>query len=200
MSSPPTISAPAASASRTFSPLAMTNTFLDLPSPAAKPPCRAPSGQHAWDRLPGASSSPPSRRTWRTSLSAKAAPRPEACKNELRRRRAPSRCSFPISSLHSSSPTAAPCCQTAVVFATAVWRPQNLGYAVTSIPIERAVPFTLFTAASTDAAFRSGIFCLAISCTCFSVTLPTLSLFGRTRTFRHSRSASSTESQPAASW
>jgi hypothetical protein len=33
-------------------------------------------------------------------------------------------------------------------------------------------------AASTEAAFRSGIFCVAISRTCFSVTLPTLSLFG----------------------
>src|SRR5215831_4935163 len=42
----------------------------------------------------------------------------------------------------------------------------------------RAVPFTLLMAASRDAAFRSGIFCLAISATCFSVTLPTLSLFG----------------------
>src|SRR2546429_8815940 len=51
-------------------------------------------------------------------------------------------------------------------------------YATTSIPIERAVPFTLLIAASSDAAFRSGIFCLAISATCFSVTLPTLSLFG----------------------
>src|SRR5580693_1332443 len=48
----------------------------------------------------------------------------------------------------------------------------------TSIPIDRAVPFTLFTAASSDAAFRSGIFCLAMSSTCLSVTLPTLSLFG----------------------
>src|SRR5271166_2232266 len=46
------------------------------------------------------------------------------------------------------------------------------------MPIERAVPFTLFTAASIDAAFKSGIFCLAMSSTCFSVTLPTLSLFG----------------------
>src|SRR5271157_2542318 len=51
-------------------------------------------------------------------------------------------------------------------------------YPTTSIPIDRAVPRTLLMAASTDAAFRSGIFCLAISSTCFSVTLPTLSLFG----------------------
>src|SRR5882724_7265444 len=33
-------------------------------------------------------------------------------------------------------------------------------------------------AASIDAAFKSGIFCFAISSTCFSVTFPTLSLFG----------------------
>src|SRR6267142_3909638 len=51
-------------------------------------------------------------------------------------------------------------------------------YAVTSIPMLRAVPFTLLMAASMEAAFRSGIFCLAMSATCFSVTLPTLSLFG----------------------
>src|SRR5262249_31519325 len=51
-------------------------------------------------------------------------------------------------------------------------------YAVTSMPMLRAVPFTLLMAASSEAAFRSGIFCLAISATCFSVTLPTLSLFG----------------------
>src|SRR5437660_11794385 len=44
--------------------------------------------------------------------------------------------------------------------------------------MERAVPRTLFTAASTEAAFKSGIFCLAISSTCLAVTLPTLSLFG----------------------
>src|SRR5262245_12889755 len=46
------------------------------------------------------------------------------------------------------------------------------------MPMLRAVPFTLLMAASNDAAFKSGIFCLAISATCFSVTLPTLSLFG----------------------
>jgi len=51
-------------------------------------------------------------------------------------------------------------------------------YATTSIPIDRAVPLMLFTAASTEAAFRSGIFCVAISRTCFSVTLPIFSLFG----------------------
>lgn len=36
-------------------------------------------------------------------------------------------------------------------------------YAVTSMPMERAVPLMLFTAASTEAALRSGIFCFAIS-------------------------------------
>src|SRR6202007_1006980 len=46
------------------------------------------------------------------------------------------------------------------------------------MPMERAVPRTLLIAVSTEAAFRSGIFCLAISSTCFAVTLPTLSLFG----------------------
>jgi hypothetical protein len=54
----------------------------------------------------------------------------------------------------------------------------NQLYAVTSIPIDRAVPLMLFTAASIEAAFRSGIFCLAISSTCAYVTLPTLFLFG----------------------
>src|SRR5258708_10387548 len=48
----------------------------------------------------------------------------------------------------------------------------------TSIPIDRAVPRTLLMAASTEAAFRSGIFCFAMSSTCFNVTLPTLSLLG----------------------
>ena len=49
---------------------------------------------------------------------------------------------------------------------------------MTSIPIDRAVPRTLLIAVSTEAAFRSGIFCLAMSSTCLAVTLPTLSLFG----------------------
>src|SRR5437016_13612324 len=51
-------------------------------------------------------------------------------------------------------------------------------YATTSIPIERAVPLIDLMAVSTDAAFKSGIFCFAISATCFSVTVPTLVLFG----------------------
>src|SRR5262249_46535822 len=44
--------------------------------------------------------------------------------------------------------------------------------------IDRAVPATVFTAASSDSAFRSGIFSLAMSSTCFVVTVPTLFLFG----------------------
>ena len=40
------------------------------------------------------------------------------------------------------------------------------------------MPLMLLIAASTEAAFKSGIFCVAISRTCFSVTLPTLSLLG----------------------
>src|SRR5882757_1403998 len=54
---------------------------------------------------------------------------------------------------------------------------------VTSNPIDRAVPSTVFTAASSDAAFRSGILVLAISSTCFFVTLPTLVLFGTPEPF-----------------
>src|ERR1700677_963087 len=44
--------------------------------------------------------------------------------------------------------------------------------------MERAVPLVLFSADSTETVFKSGIFCLAISSTCFSVTVPTLSLLG----------------------
>ena len=44
--------------------------------------------------------------------------------------------------------------------------------------MDRAVPLMLFTAASTETVFRSGIFCLAISSTWASLTVPTLSLFG----------------------
>ena len=40
-------------------------------------------------------------------------------------------------------------------------------YATTSIPIERAVPLMLLIAVSTEAAFRSGIFWVAMSRTCF---------------------------------
>jgi len=42
----------------------------------------------------------------------------------------------------------------------------------------RAVPFTVATAAEMSRAFKSGIFSLAISSTCFSVTLPTLLRLG----------------------
>ena len=50
--------------------------------------------------------------------------------------------------------------------------------AMTSSPIDRAVPATVLTAASSDSQFRSGIFSFAISSTCFAVTVPTLFLFG----------------------
>src|SRR6202011_4311829 len=46
------------------------------------------------------------------------------------------------------------------------------------MPMDRAVPRILLIAVSTEAAFKSGIFCLAMSSTCLAVTLPTLSLFG----------------------
>src|SRR5271155_1938939 len=46
------------------------------------------------------------------------------------------------------------------------------------MPIERAVPLMLFIAASMVAAFKSGIFCVAISRIWASVTVPTLVLFG----------------------
>jgi len=38
----------------------------------------------------------------------------------------------------------------------------NAIYATTSMPIERAVPLMLLIAVSIEAAFRSGIFCVAI--------------------------------------
>ena len=44
--------------------------------------------------------------------------------------------------------------------------------------MERAVPFTMLIAASTSAALRSGIFSVAISRTCASVSFATLSLLG----------------------
>ena len=46
------------------------------------------------------------------------------------------------------------------------------------MPIERAVPRMVLAAASTVDAFMSGIFCVAMAMICFSVTLPTFSLFG----------------------
>src|SRR5436189_3238177 len=42
----------------------------------------------------------------------------------------------------------------------------------------RAVPRTVFTAASSDSALRSGSFSFAMSSTCFAVTVPTFVLFG----------------------
>src|SRR5207249_10915595 len=49
----------------------------------------------------------------------------------------------------------------------------------TITPIERALPATMRIAASRSAAFRSGIFALAISSTCLRVILPTLSVCAR---------------------
>src|ERR1700674_1190697 len=46
------------------------------------------------------------------------------------------------------------------------------------MPIDRAVPETVLTAAARSAAVRSFILVLAISSTCARVTLPTLFLFG----------------------
>ena len=44
--------------------------------------------------------------------------------------------------------------------------------------MDLAVPRMLLIAVSTVAAFRSGIFCFAMSSTCFAVTVPTLLRFG----------------------
>ena len=49
---------------------------------------------------------------------------------------------------------------------------------MTSSPIDRAVPATVLIADSSESQFRSGIFSLAMSSTCFAVTVPTLFLFG----------------------
>src|SRR6266849_3626066 len=49
----------------------------------------------------------------------------------------------------------------------------------TITPIERALPATMRIAASRSAAFKSGIFALAISSTCLRLILPTLSVCGR---------------------
>ena len=46
------------------------------------------------------------------------------------------------------------------------------------MPIDRAVPATDLTAASSDSQFKSGSFVFAMSSTCLRVTVPTLFLFG----------------------
>jgi hypothetical protein len=51
------------------------------------------------------------------------------------------------------------------------------------MPIDRAVPATVLYAASSDSALRSGIFSLAMSSTCFLVTVPTLFLLGSAEPF-----------------
>ena len=49
--------------------------------------------------------------------------------------------------------------------------------------MDRAVPSTDLIAAARSEALRSGIFCFAISSTCFFVTFPTLFLFGTPEPF-----------------
>jgi hypothetical protein len=46
------------------------------------------------------------------------------------------------------------------------------------MPIERAVPRTLFMADASVSVFRSGSLSFAISSICFAVTVPTFVLFG----------------------
>src|SRR6185295_17508453 len=65
-----------------------------------------------------------------------------------------------------------------VVRTSRVGSPTSPNYRITSRPIERAVPAMVLTADSSESQFRSGIFSLAISSTCFAVTVPTLFLFG----------------------
>src|SRR5262245_17501965 len=56
-------------------------------------------------------------------------------------------------------------------------------YPITSIPIDRAVPRTVLTAAARSVQLRSGIFCFAMSSTCLAVTVPTLLRFGSAEPF-----------------
>src|SRR5262249_28358248 len=55
---------------------------------------------------------------------------------------------------------------------------RSRNHPITSIPMERAVPATDLIADSSVSQFRSGSLVLAISSTCFLVTVPTLVLFG----------------------
>ena len=50
-------------------------------------------------------------------------------------------------------------------------------------PSSGPCPRSVLTAASSESAFRSGIFSFAISSTCFAVTVPTLFLFGSAEPF-----------------
>src|SRR6202043_228129 len=61
--------------------------------------------------------------------------------------------------------------------------PRNQLYAVTSKPMFRAVPITVRTADSIFVVLRSTSLSLAISSTCFFVTLPTLLRFGSAEPF-----------------
>ena len=51
------------------------------------------------------------------------------------------------------------------------------------MPMLRAVPFTIRSAAASEAEFKSGAFSSAISRTCAGVTLPTLLRFGTPEPF-----------------
>src|SRR5207244_4738916 len=56
--------------------------------------------------------------------------------------------------------------------------PRDSDYSVTVTPIDRAVPSMIFIAALTSLAFRSGIFCSAISRTFERLIVPTLVRLG----------------------
>src|SRR5208337_4583350 len=71
--------------------------------------CPAPSGRHASDRRPAATSLPRSRRIWRISLSAEVGPLPAAYKAAAQLLSATSRYSFLTSSFSPQSPTALLC-------------------------------------------------------------------------------------------
>src|SRR5204863_2166336 len=89
-----------------------------------------------------------------------------------------------IDSCGANGPTALPLFKCKLQIANcklnlqSAFRNQQFFYPTTSNPIDRAVPDTVLIAASSDSAFKSGIFSLAISSTCFAVTVPTLVLFG----------------------
>src|SRR5262249_14150202 len=63
-------------------------------------------------------------------------------------------------------------------FSLLLLHPPTSRHSAISIPMLRAVPMTIRSAASTVAEFRSGAFSSAISRTCFFVTLPTLLRLG----------------------
>src|ERR1019366_2950426 len=92
--------------------------FSTCPVRGEARPCHAPSGRHALDRRPAATSLRPSRRILRISLSAEVEPLPAAYRAAARLPSAPSRYSFLTSSFSPQSPTAASLFRRAVVFVT----------------------------------------------------------------------------------